>query len=202
MENGHGLLERDLLILEEMVEGLGTYLLSDSTYWITAIDLPKLTIGGCLMRLRRLQILTELLLPAEQSRFQLVGQRFQAIIHEQVVRFEHRTHQELRARLQEWMQDLRGYRLTNAADYADKVDVRVLMADTLDYLAQPPYRTDPKIEHELAQLDEHLRHRWQSGDFVWPAIWQAAYPAETYWWLYGRVVEETVRIRPIPLPTP
>lgn len=200
MDDKHQVFSRDLLILEEMMAGLDDYLLSESTYWVTTGDLPKLTIGGCLMRLRRLELLVALLSPAERTRFELARQRFHAIIGEQVVRFEHRTHQEMRARLQEWMQDLKGYRLTDKAAYADKVDARVLLADTIGFLQQPPYRLDRRITGELAQLDEHLHRRWQSGDFVWPAVWQAAYPAQTYWWLYGYVVEEPASIRPIAIP--
>lgn len=200
MDNKHQVLTRDLLILEEMMAGLDAYMLSESTYWVTSGDMPKLTIGGCLMRLRRLELLAALLPPAEHTRFELARQRFHAIIGEQVVRFEHRTHQELRARLQEWMQDLKGYRLTDTAAYADKVDARVLLADTVVFLQQPPYRLDRRLIEELAQLDEHLRRRWQPGDFVWPAVLQPAYPAEMYWWLYGYVVEEPALIRPIATP--
>ena len=38
-----------------------------------------------------------------------------------------------------------------------------------------------------SRLDRQLEKRWTAGDFIWPAGWEAAYPRERYWWLYGRL---------------
>ena len=74
---------------------------------------------------------------------------------------------------------------TDMAYYAEKVDIRVVITDTIERLKQMPYHLNPTILKELASLDTHLRGRWEMGEFVWPDVWQPAYPREQYWWLYG-----------------
>ena len=75
---------------------------------------------------------------------------------------------------------------TEAEYYASVVDTRVVITALLNKLRLPPYQLNPHVPNEVDQLDGHLRSRWHSGEFVWPAVWQPAYPADEYWWLYGR----------------
>ncbi len=187
MVNGHTLLEHDLLVMEKIVEGLDDYLRSDATYWTGDPTLPKLTLGGFLMRQERLEKLRDQLPPALLSRLDAISAQFQAQVLDMVTRVERRAHDEIRDRIREWVQDLRGYRFKEPAEYANKVDVRVVLKALMTYLQHAPYRLDMDVTEEMAQLDEHLRRRWKSGAFVWPAIYQPAYPPEEYWWLYGGV---------------
>ncbi|HEX6386995.1 MAG TPA: hypothetical protein VF177_20215 [Anaerolineae bacterium] len=190
MNEVHQILERDLTILEEMVAEIGGYLMSEATHWIMARgDMPKLTIGGCLMRQHRLSIVRDQLEPAEQVRLDTVLERFEEALKEKVVRFEDKGHQELHARLSEWsgyLRDMTSRMVTEPEYYASVVDTRVVVTALLNKLRLPPYELNPHILDEVDQLDGYLRSRWQSGEFVWPAVWQPAYPPEEYWWLYGR----------------
>lgn len=184
------IVSRDLRILEAMAEGIGAYLMSESTRWPMArADMPRLTIGGCLMRRDRLLALRDQLSAAEQKQLQAAVKQLEQSLAEKVIRFERRAHQELHARLGEWAGHLRGMKSNMLADiehFANIVDTRVVVAATVDALRQPPYKLDEQVVRELAQLDRHLRRRWQPGEFIWPAVWQPAYPPDTYWYLYGR----------------
>lgn len=190
MNEVHQILERDLTILEEMVAEIDGYLMSEATHWIMARgDMPKLTIGGCLMRQHRLSIVGDLLEPAAQVRLDTLLERLEEALKEKVVRFEDKGHQELHARFSEWsgyLRDTTGRMATEAEYYASVVDTRVVMTALLNKLGLPPYQLNPHIPDQVAQLDQYLQSRWHSGDFVWPAVWQPAYPADKYWWLYGR----------------
>ncbi|MBP8947584.1 MAG: hypothetical protein KBG73_02005, partial [Candidatus Promineofilum sp.] len=55
----------------------------------------------------------------------------------------------------------------------------------LDLLGQPPYQRPEHVVTDVAALDRRLQARWQAGEFIWAVVWQPAYPAEGYWWLYG-----------------
>jgi len=184
------ILSRDLMILEAMVMDLDAYLMSESMWWMMAhSDIPRLTLGGVLMRRHRLLVLKDQLESDEQNRLQTALEQFEQVLDEKVIRFEYRAHQELRARMSEWaghLRELKSNVMAEIENYANVVDTRVVITATLDKLQEPPYRPAVKIAQELAQLDQNLRNRWHDGDFIWPQVWKPAYPREKYWYLYGR----------------
>ncbi len=180
---------QDLYILEAMVAELDAYLDSDATQWPMRQDgLPKLTIGGCLMRQKRLQALRHHLMPEDQTCLDTVVHTFNTLLNERVVRFESRAHDELHARLREWTVYLRNVTSQKVREkdyYAHTVDTRLVIAALVDKLQTPPYRLSPQIAHDVAHMDNYLKAQWESGEFVFSPVWQAAYPADRYWWLYG-----------------
>lgn len=190
MEERRQTAKRDLAILEVMVAEMDDYLMSEATHWtMEKGDMPKLTIGGCLMRCHRLPVARDLLSEKAQQRLDKAIQTFSNAMSENVVRFEQRMHQELRARLADWSNYLRHMSSRMMADvdyYATVVDTRVVIQAMVDELHKPAYQFDKRILEEMTTLDSNLQGRWQIGEFVWPAVWQPAYPPETYWWLYGR----------------
>jgi hypothetical protein len=189
---GQDLLKRDLAILEAMVDGMPEYLMSDAAVWaMRRGDMPPLTIGGCLMRLRRLSRLQNQLLGEERVALAEARDAFDEALREKVVRFEQRAYGELNARLREWTTYLRDLAHSSkiAGDrgrYAATVDTRILIDELTDKLGEHPYRLDGRVARDIAALDRRLRPMWQPGDFVLDAVWQPAYPADRYWWLYGR----------------
>ena len=182
--------KRDLAILEVMVAEMNAYLMSEATHWtMEKGDMPKLTIGGCLMRCQRLPIVRDQLGEKAQQQLDKAVQTFANALSENVVRFEKRMHQELHARLADWSNYLRHMASRMMADvdyFASVVDTRVVIEVMIDELQKPAYQFDKQILEQVTTLDNNLKGRWQIGEFVWPAVWQPAYPPETYWWLYGR----------------
>lgn len=191
MPSDDQILERDLLILEQMTAELPAYLKSDAPNWVmNKGDMPRLTTGGCLMRVHRLGAVRDRLTAEQQGRYDQAVAQVDQKLASQVVRFELRAHAELHARMSEWMGSLRNWAEAGAAlrrHYADKVDTRVVITATIDRLSWPPYRLDPKIPEELQALDQHLRGCWEDGGFIWEMLWLPAYPRQEYWWLYGRL---------------
>ena len=186
-QENHLQLAHDLSILEHMATEMNAYLHSDVTRWpMKHIDTPPLTIGGYLMRESRLTTLQEQLQPEEQERLQKAAQAFADLLADNVVRFEQRAHQELHTFLGEWVGHLRSSHIREPAYYTEKVDTRVVIQALADRLLAGPYQLDPQVREEMETLDSNLRGRWQPGEFIWSAVWQPAYPAEKYWWLYGQ----------------
>ncbi|MCB9445402.1 MAG: hypothetical protein H6669_14340 [Ardenticatenaceae bacterium] len=182
--------KRDLAILEVMVAEMDDYLMSEATHWtMEKGDMPKLTIGGCLMRCHRLPFVRDQLNEKGQRQLDKTVQSFADALSENVVRFEQRMHQELHARLADWsgyLAHMASRMMADVGYYASVVDTRVVIQAMIDELHKTAYQFDKRILEEVTALDHNLKGRWQVGEFVWPAVWQSAYPPETYWWLYGR----------------
>lgn len=183
------LLQDDLAILCQMVHHADAYLISDATRWDMAVaNMPPMTIGGVLMRLRRLTALREQLNTEERHQLETAASAFDAALFEKVVRFEQRAHDELHARLREWTTYLRDLPSKSAADvenYAAKVDGRVVIAELAAKLSEPPYRQAPRLAADIAAVDNRLKALWVPGGFVWNPVWEAAYAPDSFWYLYG-----------------
>ena len=188
MSEGIDRLKQDLIILEAMASEMDEYLRSQTLFWpMMKGNLPRLTVGGYLMRQHRLTDLRYLLDPTEQDRLDVAISQFNNALVEKVVRFEERAHQELHARLRQWGEYLKELSRDNMGDYyRSHVQTRAMIAAMLDKLRLPPYELDTRILDQLTVYDNVLRNHWQAGDFVWPDDWRPAYPQKDFWWLYGR----------------
>lgn len=186
-----GKLAQDVTILAEMAGEMADYLRSDVLFWpMMKGGLPKLTLGGYLMRQHRLLALPELLSAEEQQVVDTAVTQFNQALVEKIVRFEQKAHQELEARIRQWREYLKDFRWERGAaiaGYTSAVETRVMIAALTDKLQMPPYQLDRRITEQVSLLDNNLRSRWHSGPFLWPEAWQPAYPRTEYWYLYGAV---------------
>jgi hypothetical protein len=182
-------LREDLEVLEAMAAEMNEYLMSEVLFWpMRKGNLPRLTIGGYLMREHRLRALADLLSEEERQRLAAAVEQFNQALVEKVVRFERRANEELPARLRQWgeyLRDLKGEARASAGYYPSAVETRAIIDALVDKLERPPYQLEQNALQPLAMLDQNLRAHWQPGDFVWPDGWQPAYPQTRYWWLHG-----------------
>ena len=183
-------LRQDLLILAEMAHEMSSYIHSEVLFWpMGHAHMPRLTLGGYLLRQHRLVALHTLHSSADQQKLRAAIEQFEAATHEWVVRVEQRGHKELEIRLRQWTEYLRDTRTDAAAKlpayYATAVETRAIIAAIITHLQTPPHRLQTHIPQTVAMLDKQLRPRFQPGSFVWSESWQPAYPPTEYWWLYG-----------------
>ncbi|OQX14858.1 MAG: hypothetical protein BWK76_14045 [Desulfobulbaceae bacterium A2] len=180
----------DLDILANMVAAMDEYLAASQLYGRSEHpDLPPVTLGGVCMRSQRLATLAPARLgPVEQGRLADLLRQLDEICARRREDFERKARQELAARLHLWqghLQDMADEEGESPAYYATSVETRVLIAALLQELTQRRRTIPGELRQRLAELDRQLEQRWQPGAFVWPQEWQAAYPAQDYWWLYG-----------------
>ncbi|MEZ4517352.1 MAG: hypothetical protein R3C44_11140 [Chloroflexota bacterium] len=182
-------LNRELAVMQAMAAHIEGYLASDVTRWDMGVaGMPPMTIGGILMRRRRLDALDARLTPEQRRIRDETNQQFDEALVEKVVRFEQRAQDELHARLREWTNYLRDLPSRSAAKpetYAFVADTRVVIGVLIDKLREPPYQLAPRISRDLAAVDRRLQSIWNGGPFIWDAIWEPAYPGDDYWYLYG-----------------
>lgn len=180
----------DLKILTAMAAEMDDYLKSETLYWpMIHGDMPKLTLGGYFMRQHRLFHLTDALNDQERARLETAVQQFQQALAEKVVRAEQHAHEELGVRARQWgtyLNDVQRERALAAVNYETAVENRVMAEALVHFLRTPPYELEGSAARNLQMMDAGLRRYWQPGDFVWPPVWQKAYPEAAYWWLYGR----------------
>ena len=183
-------LKQDLRILEAMAAEMDDYLRSQAMFWpLQDSSLPRLTLGGYLMRQHRLSALPELLTESERERLDQAIETFNKALVEKVVRFETHAHEEIHARLRQWSEYLRelGHESIAAGDfYPTSVETRAMIQALLEKLEMPPYQIDERIYDELGAFDRALSNRWKPNGFVWPVEWESAYPRSKFWWLYGK----------------
>lgn len=189
LSSGIQKLNRDLTILEAMSTEMEAYLKSDVLFWqMMKGGLPKLTLGGYLMREHRLLALRHLLDMVDQARLDTAVVHFNEALVEKVVRFEQKAHRELAARVRQWgeyLKDLEWERSASVANYRSAVDTRAMIAALMEKLQTAPYRLEARFQNQARLLDANLRRNWRRGEFVWPETWSPAYPEDNFWWLYG-----------------
>ena len=179
-------LKQDLKILEAMASEMDEYLTSQTLFWpLSDSSLPRLTLGGYLMRQYRLVQLREMLEPDDQLRLDAAIEQFNEALTEKVVRFEQRAHEELHARLRQWSEYLRDLSKESFAAgdfYPSAVQTRAMIRALVDKLKMPPYefaRTlKPHKPPKEVQPDytrdcatSYIRRRWlQSASLIW-SVW-------------------------------
>lgn len=183
-------LKQDLVIIEAMASEMDEYLTSDVLFWpMERGDLPRLTLGGYLMRRHRLAALSALLDEGERNRLQAATTLYREALAGKIVRFENRAHEELAVRMRQWERFLNsnsGSEGSLAAYYATSVETRAMIASLVDELQSGPFQLPERTLEQLALFDRQLHAHWRTGEFVWPDDWRPAYPPDDYWWLYGR----------------
>jgi len=184
-------LAHDLGVLENMVLHMGGYLMTDATRWdVGKSGEPPVTLGGYLMRRRRLDLLANRLTTGERERLRAANEDYDRIVARHAVRFEARAVAEIGARMREWttyLRDLATSRrlATDHPHYVWKSDTRVVITDLVDQLRHPGYPLPDHVAEDIAALDHRLHARWQPEGFIWAPVWETAYPPAMYWWLYG-----------------
>lgn len=186
----------DLQVCEAMAEEFEDYLASNELYrqmnpsragghaW------PKLTIGGLLERLYRLQAGQDHLTSDQRARLERVRRRLEAIRLAHQARYMTKAMRELQSRLDAWQWFLDDYAerpAEMAAYYPSEVRDRFKIALLVEILQGRPGLSD-KLDR-LNALDARLRADFVPGDFVWDGALAKRFDPEQYWWLYGGLSE-------------
>lgn len=181
-------LHKDLQILEKFAELTSEYLETEKLFYHVGPSYPEMTFGGYLMRQYRLVALRDQLDSAENLRLDQAITLFSEQIQEAVVRFETHCNHEIKARLRQWSENEAEWQLRpNMLNYyATSVEPRVMLTHLIETMSHAPYRLDLHLAHQVTMLDDSLKARWEGDQFVWATEWQSAYPAKTFWFLYGK----------------
>lgn len=182
-------LERDVRALGAMAANLTPYLYEKELYGYLSGDLPRLTVGGLLMRLYRLSRLSDHLSAEQQNIVQDAAINLEAEQAEWGVHYELKVQQELEARLNSlsrFLDECREGNSTCAANYPSEAEKRIMIEHLRREAAELEVLT-PELETRLRQVDSQLRRLLTDGPFITDPILQEVYPRDEFWWLYGYI---------------
>lgn len=172
-----------------MVEEFTNYLNSDVLYWpMFKADYPQMTLGGYLMRQRRLHILSYLLTDSEQVELKQIVTQFGDINIDRKALLMKKAIEELHTRVNQWREHLQEYwdsEIVEEQYFATDVEVRTIITDLIFGLGIDLYQLGKNLLYQIDSLDDELRVNWQEGDFTWPVEWILAYGKGDCWWHYG-----------------
>ena len=187
-------LQTDLQELKNMIASLPTYLKGDQLYgsvgggFFTGGRNPNLTIGGILLRVRRLYALQTRLTDSQLQTLQQAQHAHQATAQQHAERYRARLEREAHSRLDAIVPFFKECQQTPAqcrSIYLPEVLRRTITQEILTHLSQ-----DQSIPTELSQkvalVDRRLRGVIRPSEFVWDATLAEVYPAEAFWWMYMR----------------
>ena len=174
--------ETSLKSLEESVEQMESYLLSQDVIR-TQSGRPSLSVGLISLDFRWLGSAVE---SENQDRLKSVRAELDAVRDKWRVAWERKSAAELRSRLNLWREYLADLerRPGLGSSYPQEVRNRAIAVDLLDAVGnQPEIKT---LSASLDAIDNRLRDTFQPGKFVWVQVPESAFPAESFWFLYGR----------------
>ena len=182
----------DLITCQAMADEFEVYLKSDVLYWQMDASrpggdqLPKLTVGGFLERVRRLEATP--LSSAQRAALDEAKRRFDLARDGHRSRYTMRILHDLRGRLDAWAWFLDDYAKRpneEAPYYPSQAHTRLAIELLLDELGNSSEAAE--FGRRLSMLDQQLRADWMDGVFVWPVALARAFPRDRFWWLYGRL---------------
>jgi hypothetical protein len=180
-------LDRDIRTVEAMAERLTPYVYENELYGLMPGDLPRLTIGGLLMRLHRLASISGLLSAQQQTTLANAKQHLDNVRKEWAVAYEGKVSQELKARLRALDQFANecGENPRGCVDnYPSSIEKRVIV-EALEDEATASNTLTPDLRVAITNIDEKLRRYVKTGgNFIWDQRLEPAYPRDKYPFLY------------------
>jgi hypothetical protein len=178
--------ERDLKEAQAMVEGLVPYVYEDELYGKLGMNMPRLTIGGLLMRLRRLRALAGQMNAADKVA--LLDTRHASVCQEWTLAYNRKLLREAESRMrdmQTYFGECRDDPKLGANAYLPEAQRRTILHEIAAVLS-PSELEQSKLDSKLRRVDSDLRRVVRPSEFVWATVLKTVYPAETFWWLYQR----------------
>lgn len=193
-------LERDLKEAEEMAKSLVPYVDQETLYgsvggfgFISKRNMPSLTIGALLLRIRRLQALADegRLDDKQQKRLDDLIRRHDEVYKQHQRNYETKLQREAASRLKSMRHYFeecdRDPRLC-ADTYRPEAIKRTIVQEVLRRMRELGLEPDEDLSPLRATMDARLKRvavDTEAG-FLLDEVLQPIYPHETYWWLYRR----------------
>ncbi|NDJ62179.1 MAG: hypothetical protein GYB67_13710 [Chloroflexi bacterium] len=188
-------LARDLNEAAAMAAGLQPYVLGDRLYgnvgsggMLARPDMPSLTIGALLMRLRRLNILSDQLTAAQRDQLTASAAQVEQVRSEWTVHYQEKLMHEGASRLkaiQAFFAECKDDPQLCANVYLPEALRRTIVQEIIVVLATYGLPGDELLSFSR-KIDGELRRYTQPAPFIWAEQLAPVYPEPAYWWLYAR----------------
>jgi len=188
-------IDRDLKEIAKMGETLQHYVLSDMLYMsiegglFGSRDMPQITMGAFLLRLRRLNQFRDEMNGVQQATLDKAIAQHNAVRNEWTVHYEQKMEREAESRLKllaEFFRDCRDNVKECSDAYRVEALKRTIVQELVMALDEQGYESQA-VKSRVYHTDKELRGWVTDGEFIWSDKLMSVYPKERFWWLYGRV---------------
>jgi hypothetical protein len=186
--------DQDVREAEAMVKNFASYLKGRELYGSVSGgffgfgQMPSLTVGALVMRLRRLNILKDQLTNEQWDRVNAAQHKYTDTRDEWRAHFDKKVLWEVDSRLNtigQYFKDADGS-IDQAATYKPEQLRRTIIEDLRGVIADLNL-TDDDLDAKTRFVDSRLRGMAiEITDFLWDAALEPAYPQKDYWWLYRK----------------
>lgn len=182
----------DLKETEAFVDSLDGYLQQDQLYgsvgggFFTSGRMPALTVGSLAMRLRRLQILENLLTPEQRAQLDAAREKHDAIRKHWHAHYIAKLEKEIKSRLdamRPFFEEAQSDPQLASKVYGPEVMRRTIAEEAIIALAEMGEDTGD-LTRKARGADAALRRYVQPSEFAWGSQLEPAYPRERFWWMY------------------
>lgn len=181
-------LDADLKSFVAMVDNLVPYVYEKELFGQIDNRLPRLTLGGLLMRRHRIAALRHDLKPEQVMAFDAAVQKLEKTRYEWLNHYKEKLEQEFHSRINAltyFIEDCEASWSSCEANWPNEAEKRTIVAHVVEEAkAQNTLTTENSAL--LRQLDQKLRRFFRTGTFLWDDRLKDAYPMPEYWWLHGR----------------
>ena len=184
-------LDKDLKEAVALADSLTPYVHENQLYGIAGSGgffskMPAMTIGGLVMRLRRLDALRDQLTPAQQEKLEQAKARNAEVQKEWRVHYEGKMLREANSRLDAmrmYFDECASSPRTCANNYGPEVLRRTTVQELVIAMEEMGIESED-LRTKLAGTDSKLRRVVRPAEFVWAEMLKPAYPEKPFWWLY------------------
>lgn len=192
-QSPESIIVRDTALCAAMADELDAYLKSDTLFWEPSrriaggLALPKLTIGGFLLAMRRLDTLRDYLSLDQADVLARARRELQQQRSQWRSRYQNKLARELRSRQDAWawyLDDVRQQGEPIIAHYPHQVETRIKAELLLGELGDGGTDIDESRARQAA-LDQRLGTDFAVGEFCWIEELAGGFPPDRFWYLWG-----------------
>lgn len=191
----HYTIQQDLKEAEAMAKGLASYIHQDSLYTTVGSGglfggstMPAMTIGALLMRIRRLNALSDQMSQADRAHLHKVQHRYAEVLEEWRAHCESKITREANSRLdamRTYFQECAENPRLCASAYKPEALKRTIVQEIVMEMDRLGIEHD-ELTQKMRGTDSQLRRYVQPAAFLWDTVLEPVYPQNEFWWLYNR----------------
>jgi hypothetical protein len=183
--------DNEVRTVEAMASRLKPYVYEDELYGLMPGKLPRLTIGGLLMRLHRLYALNDTFNMHQKSAVEDARKKLNDVRNEWRVAYEKKVLRELGSRfgtLEQFLAECAENPRTCGENYPSSIEKRTIIELLLDEAEALGIMTDD-LKNRKIVVDNKLHRYTQNSNFTWDSRLESAYPPDKFWYLYSKVTQ-------------
>lgn len=186
-------LSRDVHVAYHMAITLSDYVRQDELYYPIEGNLPRMTIGGLLLRLRRINFFQMQLSFDQVSMLQEIETLIGNVQGEWSYHYTQKVSAETKSRLgviEYFLDECTDSTLACRDNYRTEAMRRTIVQELVGAVIQLNVDDYQDILDQIAVVDAGLRAVVGEADFLWDEELRPAYPQDVFWWLYSYPIQE------------